>query len=128
MQHYGKNKHCRALHRASTIPPPYRKRRRDEPEDTTFDDVDHGGEALLEEKDNSPFIYHPAQDQDDSTDISPKVYYPPGTYYMPPEAKSTYFTYTNQQKGYVQLLQFLDKHNAPKYAFDKLLDSPFNVC
>jgi hypothetical protein len=41
---------------------------------------------------------------------------------MPPEAKSTYFTYTKQQKGYVQLLQFLDKHNAPKYAFDELLE------
>jgi hypothetical protein len=41
----------------------------DEPEDTMIDDVDHGGEALLEEKDNPSFINHPAQD--DSTEISP---------------------------------------------------------
>jgi hypothetical protein len=50
------------------------------------------------------------------------VYYPPGTYFQPPESKGTHFTYTNQMKGYVLLLQFLDKHNAPKYAFDELLE------
>jgi hypothetical protein len=33
-----------------------------------------------------------------------------------------HFTYTSQAKGYVQLLQFLDKHNAPKYAFDELME------
>jgi hypothetical protein len=52
----------------------------------------------------------------------PKVYYPEGTIFHPPEAIGTSFTYTNQTKGYVQILQFLDKHNAPKYAFDELME------
>jgi hypothetical protein len=55
-------------------------------------------------------------------DLVQTVYYPPGTYFQPPESKGTHFTYTNQTKGYVQLLQFLDKLNAPKYAFDELLE------
>jgi hypothetical protein len=32
------------------------------------------------------------------------------------------FIWQEKTKGYVQLLQFLDKHNAPKYAFDELLE------
>jgi hypothetical protein len=94
----------------------------DKPEYTTFDDSDLGGDVFSYDKDNQPFIDDKGQGHDDNADTVPKVDYPPGTYYMPPEAKSTYFTYTNQQKGYVQLFQFLDKHNAPKYAFNELLE------
>jgi hypothetical protein len=43
-----------------------------------------------------------------------QVYYPVGTIFQPPDSKGTHFMYTNLTKGYVQILQFLDKHNAPK--------------
>jgi hypothetical protein len=75
-------------------------------------------EKIVDDGDECSF---PAVDEEIMSE-TPEVYYPPGTVFHPPDARGTHFTYTNQMKGYVQILQFLDKHNAPKYAFDELME------
>jgi hypothetical protein len=86
------------------------------------DDANHDS-AMVDTGDDDPFLFddHEDIDEDESPNIPP-VYFPAGTVFHPPEKKGQHFTYTNQQKGYVRLLTFLDKHNAPKYAFDELLE------
>lgn len=61
-------------------------------------------------------------DNDITDNVIEPIYYPPGVYHIPVSQINHRHTHSPQQLGYVKLIQFLSEHNAPKYAFDDLMD------
>lgn len=72
-------------------------------------------------------FFLPTNDQNDNdVDFNNDSYiddvtFPPGVYEIPVSAMEYGHTHTYQQLGYIKVLQFLEEHELPQYAFDDLM-------